>query len=108
MGMVAGLIAVAVANEQVIAHPNGDASAAVSLLLFGGPILYLIAQGWYLWTVPGVFSRLRPIGSAALALLGLATLTAPPYVALILVGVTLWILAVLDRRADAASADASI
>src|SRR5207248_6791921 len=66
MGMVAGLIAVAVANEQVIAHPHGQATAALSLLLYGGPILYLVAQGWYLWAAPGVLPHLRLIGSAAL------------------------------------------
>jgi len=108
MGMVAGLIAVAVANQQVIAHPSGDASAAVSLLLYGGPILYLVAQGWYLWAAPRVFSRLRPIGSAALVLVGLATSTAPPSIALILVGATLWVLAVLDWDGDLAGAEESI
>jgi low temperature requirement protein LtrA len=108
MGMVAGLIAVAVANEQVIAHPHGAASVALSMLLYGGPILYLVAQGWYLWAVPRVSLRLRLIGSAALVLVGFATLSAPPYVALILVGATLWILAVLDRGGDAAGADESI
>jgi low temperature requirement protein LtrA len=104
MGMVAGLIAVAVGNERVITHPHGHASAALSLLLCGGPILYLAAQGWYLWSAPGVFSHLRLIGSAVMVLVGLATLTAPPSVALLLVGATLWILAVLDRGGDAAAA----
>jgi low temperature requirement protein LtrA len=108
MGMVAGLIAVAVANEMVIAHPHGGASAALSLLLYGGPILYLVAQGWYLWAVPRVSPRQRLIGSAALVLVGLATLSAPPYVALIVVGATLWILAVLDRDADVAVVDESL
>jgi low temperature requirement protein LtrA len=96
-GMVAGLIAVAVANEQVIAHPHGHASAALSLLLYGGPILYLVAQGWYLWAVPRVSPRPRLIGSVALVLVGFAASSAPPYVALILVGVSLTILAMLDR-----------
>jgi low temperature requirement protein LtrA len=105
--MVAGLIAVAVANEMMIAHPRGHASAALSLLLYGGPILYLVAQSWYLWTVPGVLSRLRLIGSALLVLAGFATVIAPPAVALILVGATLWILAVLDQAGDAAGADES-
>lgn len=45
MVMVAGLIAVAAANELVIAHPQGHGSVALSLLLFGGPVLFLIAQG---------------------------------------------------------------
>jgi len=96
--MVAGLIAVAVANEMVIAHPQGDASATLSLLVYGGPILYLVTQGWYLWAVPRNSPRLRLIGSAALVLLGFATLTAPPYVALILVGASLTTLAILDRQ----------
>jgi low temperature requirement protein LtrA len=104
--MVAGLIALAVANEQVIAHAHGHASAALSVLLYGGPILYLVAQGWYLWAVARVLSHLRLIGSAALILAGFATSSAPPYVALILVGAMLWILAVLDRDRHAAGADA--
>jgi low temperature requirement protein LtrA len=106
--MVAGLIAVAVANEMVIAHPHGRAAAALSSLLCGGPILFLIAQGWYLRAVPRVRPRLRLTGSAALLLVGLATLTAPPYVALILVGASLAILAVPDRDGNAAGADESV
>jgi low temperature requirement protein LtrA len=96
--MVAGLIPVAVANEMVIAHPHGHTSAALSLLLCGGPILYLVAQGWYLWTVPKVRPRLRLVGSAALVLVGFAASTAPSYVALILVAASLTTLAILDRR----------
>lgn len=52
--MVAGLIALAVANEMAIAHPHGHASAALSLLLFGGPVFFLLTLGWYLWVVPRV------------------------------------------------------
>lgn len=96
--MVAGLIAVAVTNEMVVAHPHGDASAALSLLLCGGPILFLAAQGWYLWTVLKVRPRLPLAGSAALVLVGFVTLAAPPYVALILVAASLTTLAILDRR----------
>jgi low temperature requirement protein LtrA len=96
--MLARLIAVAVANEMVIAHPYGDTSATLSLLLYGGPILYLVAQGWYLWAVPQDSPRLRLIGSAVLVLVGFTALTAPPYVALILVGASLTALAILDRQ----------
>lgn len=35
--MVGGLIAVAVGNEMVIAHPHERASAALSALVYGGP-----------------------------------------------------------------------
>jgi low temperature requirement protein LtrA len=96
MVMVAGLIAVAVANKEVIAHPSGHTSFALSLLLSGGPILFLVAQGWYLWIVPNVRSRLHLIGVVALLLIGLATLAVPPYVALTLVGAILSTLALLD------------
>jgi low temperature requirement protein LtrA len=95
--MVAGLITVAVANKEVITHPNERMSVAVALLLFGGPVLFLLAEGWYLWAVPHVWPRLRLIGSAALVLVGFASWTAPSYIALILAGVTLATLAILDQ-----------
>jgi low temperature requirement protein LtrA len=97
MVMVAGLIAVAVGNEEVIAHPTGQSSLALSMLLCGGPILFLSAQSWYLWAVLGVSPRLHLIGIAMLILIGFAPLVAPPYIALILVGVIISLLAVFDR-----------
>jgi low temperature requirement protein LtrA len=95
--MVAGHIAVAVANKEVIVHPYGHTSFALSLLLGGGPILFLAAHGWYLWAVPNVRSQLHLVGGVALLLVGLATLAAPPYVALLLVGACLATLAILAR-----------
>ncbi len=95
--MVAGLIAVAVANKEVIAHPQGQTSLALSLLLAGGPILFVAAQGWYLWAVPKVRSQLHVIGGLALLLVGLATPAAPPYIALLLVGAGVSTLAILAR-----------
>jgi low temperature requirement protein LtrA len=95
--MVAGLITVAVANEEVIAHPQGQTSFALSLLVSGGPILFLAAQGWYLWTVPNVRSQLHLIGGIALLLVGLVTLAVTPYVALLLVGASLSALAIIAR-----------
>jgi low temperature requirement protein LtrA len=97
MVMVAGLITVAVANREVIAHPQGQTSFALSLLLGGGPILFVAAQGWYLWAVPNVRSRLHLIGGVALLLVGLAALAVPPYVALLLVGASVSTLAIIDR-----------
>lgn len=97
MVMVAGLIAVAVANKEVIARPQGHTSIALSLLLAGGPILFVAAQGWYLWLVPNVRSRLHAIGGGALLLVGLAALAVPPYVALFLVSASVSTIAILDR-----------
>ena len=95
--MVAGLIAVAVANKKVIAHPQGQTSFALSLLLCGGPILFLAAQGWYLWSVPKVRPQLHVIGGIALLLVGFATSAAPPYVALLLVSASVSTFAVIAR-----------
>ena len=95
--MVAGLIAVAVANKEVIAHPYGQTTFALSLLLAGGPVLFLAAQGWYLWQVPRVRSRLHVIGGVALLFVGLVTPAVPAYIALFLVGASVSILAILDR-----------
>jgi low temperature requirement protein LtrA len=95
--MVAGLIAVAVANQEVIGHPQGQTSFALSLLLGGGPILFLAAQGWYLWAVPNIRSQLHLVGGIALLLVGFATLAVPPYIALLLVGASVSTLAILAR-----------
>jgi low temperature requirement protein LtrA len=95
--MVAGLIAVAVANEEVIARPDGHTWFALSLLLSGGPILFLAAQGWYLWAVPNVRSQLHLGGVIALLLVGVVTLAAPAYVALLLVSASVSTLAILAR-----------
>jgi low temperature requirement protein LtrA len=97
MVMVAGLIAMAVANEGAIAHPHGHTSTILSVLLYGGPMLYLLAEGWYLRFVAQIQPRMQVIGSVALAVAGFATLAAPPYVALMLVGASLSALALLDR-----------
>jgi low temperature requirement protein LtrA len=95
--MVAGLIAVAVANKQVIANPQGHTRLALSLLLAGGPILFLASQGWYLWQVPRVRSKLHVIGGVALLLVGLATPFVPAYIALFVVSACISSIAILDR-----------
>jgi hypothetical protein len=63
--VVAGLIVLAVGQEIVIVHPRGHASATLSLLLFRGPLLYLLAQAWYLRVVSGRLpgSRLAAAGA---------------------------------------------
>jgi low temperature requirement protein LtrA len=81
-----------------IAHPHGKTPVDLSLLLIGGPVLFLAAQAWYLRVVPRVSSNLHFIGGGALFLVGLGTLVVPPYAALILAGVSLATLAVVDQK----------
>lgn len=97
MIMVAGLIAIAVANELVIVHPAGRASVPLSLLLGAGPILYLAAHGWYLWALPGTYLPAHAPAIAALALAAIAAPALPPYVALLLSSALLAAIAIVER-----------
>jgi low temperature requirement protein LtrA len=98
--VVAGLIALAVGHERVIAEPHGAGSVALALLLFGGPLLYLASQTWYLWAVTGSRSYARLAGLAALAAAGGLSLHLPPFAALGLLAtvLTLLIVAVLRQK----------
>jgi low temperature requirement protein LtrA len=96
MVMVAGLVAIAVGNEVVIEHPSEHASIALVLLLCGGPILYLCAQAWYLWTTSRAVSAVHLGGSAALVGVALGELFVPAWCALGMTGAVLVILGLLD------------
>jgi low temperature requirement protein LtrA len=101
---VAGLVAVAVGNELVITHPHGQASVALSLLLFGGPLLYLLSQTLYLWAVIGMRSLPRLAGIAALVAAGGLSQSLPAYAALgLLVTLLLVLVVIVVRERDATS-----
>src|SRR5262249_13437679 len=101
--VVVGLLAVAIGNEQAIAHPDQPASAAFSALLFGGPALVLLTETWYLRTVVHAPHRVHAIGSVALLVLGVASLDRPAYVALIASAASLATTAASDRREGVSS-----
>ena len=69
------LIAIAVADETAIAHPGDDTTLGFTILAFGGPALFLVAQVLFLRAAVGRVPRSRPLGLAALAIL--AVVTAP-------------------------------
>lgn len=103
--VVGALIAIAVANEKVIAHPHGHAHAAVVGLLFGGAATYLLVQAWYLKFVTGRLSRLRAAGVAALvlALVGLAAAHTAPMIALATAAAIMAALAIAPAVAERAT-----
>lgn len=73
--MIAGIIAVAAADELVLAHPGDPGSPATIALLLGGTALYVAGHGLFIWTASGraLRSRLAALlALAALAPLGLA------------------------------------
>jgi low temperature requirement protein LtrA len=83
MLMVAGLIAIAVGDDLVLAHPTSHTNLATNATLYGGPALFFFSQGWYMRAVTGHLPRSRPIGVVALVIVGIATLPTPSFVAAI-------------------------
>jgi low temperature requirement protein LtrA len=71
--MVLALIGIAVGDELAIAHPGDDATLGFTVLAFGGPALFLLAQLLFHRAALGYVPRSRPLGAAALALLAVAT-----------------------------------
>jgi low temperature requirement protein LtrA len=71
--MVLALIGIAVGDELAIAHPGDDATLSFTLLTFGGPALFLLAQVFFLRSALGHVPRSRSLGLVALAILAVAT-----------------------------------
>ena len=71
--IVLALIAIAVGDELAIAHPGDDATLGFTLLTFGGPALFLLAQLVFHRLALGYVPRSRLLGLAALAILAIAT-----------------------------------
>jgi low temperature requirement protein LtrA len=64
--MVAGIIAVAAADELTVAHPGDRGTGALVALSFGGTALFLAGHALFKWAVFGVISRPRLVAIAAL------------------------------------------
>jgi low temperature requirement protein LtrA len=71
--IVLALIGIAVGDELAIAHPGHDTTLGFTILAFGGPPLFLLAQVFFLGWALGHVPRSRPLGLAALAVLAVAT-----------------------------------
>ena len=71
--IVLALIGIAVGDELAIAHPGDDATLGFTLLTFGGPALFLLAQVFFMYEALGHVPRSRPLALAALAVLAVAT-----------------------------------
>ncbi|MFN8203720.1 MAG: low temperature requirement protein A [Solirubrobacteraceae bacterium] len=71
--LVLALIAIAVGDELAIAHPGDGTTLGFSILIFGGPALFLLAQASFLRAALGHVPRSRLLGILALAVLAAAT-----------------------------------
>ena len=71
--IVLALIAIAVGDELAIAHPGDDPTLGFTVLTFGGPGLFLLAQLVFWRGAFGQVPQSRLLGLAALLILALAT-----------------------------------
>jgi len=71
--IVLALIAIAVGDELAIAHPDDEATLGFTILAFGGPALFLLAQVFFMYEALGRVPRSRWLALAALAILAVAT-----------------------------------
>ena len=71
--IVLGLIASAVADELAASHPGDDASPGFTVLAFGGPALFVLAQLLFQHAALGHAPRSRWVGLAAFAVLAVVT-----------------------------------
>jgi low temperature requirement protein LtrA len=71
--IVLALIGIAVGDELAIAHPGDEPTLGFTILTFGGPALFLLAQAVFLREAVGHVPRSRPLGIAALPILAVAT-----------------------------------
>jgi low temperature requirement protein LtrA len=71
--IVLALIGIAVGDELAIAHPGDDATLGFTILTFGGPALFLLAQLFFVRGALGHAPRSRVLALAALAILAIAT-----------------------------------
>jgi low temperature requirement protein LtrA len=95
MPMVAGIIAVAAADELTVAHPGEPGTLASVALTLGGTALFVAGQAFFKWAVFGVLPYSRALAIAALAALipvGLAipTLALSGVAGLIVVVLAVW------------------
>ncbi|NTA14110.1 low temperature requirement protein A [Agrobacterium tumefaciens] len=80
--LVAGIIATAVGNDLVLAHPHDGLKVAYALMLSGGPAIYLLGSAVYKKVVYGVLPVSHMAGVAAL----LALFPVAPFVDLLTMG----------------------
>ena len=95
MPMVAGIIAIAAADELTVAHPGETGTLASITLTLGGTALFVAGQAFFKWAVFGVLPFSRAVAVAALMALipvgfAMPTLALSGAAGLIVVGLAVW------------------
>lgn len=101
--LAAGIIATAVGNDLVLAHPHDAVKTTYALVLAGGPIVYLLGSAIYKKVVYGILPTSHIAGAIALAVLMPFVMKANLLVAgwltaIVMLIVGTWEMTVLRRR----------
>ena len=103
IAMVVGIIAIAVGDELAIAHPHDPSTASSAALIFGGPLIFLVAQTAFMRRATGYAPRARILACIALVVLALTTAPFSLLIAVIASTAALVAVAVADTRGPDAS-----
>jgi low temperature requirement protein LtrA len=99
VGMVVGIIAIAVGDELALGIPAAGGHATSAALIFGGPAIFLLAQLTFIREATGTISDARIGACVALAFLALVTAPFSLLAAIIASTLVLLAVAVVDTRA---------
>lgn len=93
--MVAGIVLTAAGNEMVLAHPSGHIELPTTLIVVGGPTLFLAGSLWFFRTICGKAPMSHMLGLLALVVCALLASSLEPVwlnalTTLVLVGVGAW------------------
>jgi len=102
--IVLALIGIAVGDELAIAHPDDDASSEFTILTFGGPALFLIAQIIFTREAVGRVPRSRPLALGALAILAFVTSPFTMIVGIVASSAVLVAVAIADTMGEGGAA----
>jgi low temperature requirement protein LtrA len=97
--MIAGIIAVAAADELTVAHPGDRGTASSVALTLGGTALFLVGHAFFKWAVFGMLPWSHVVAIAALAALMPVGFAIPTLVLSGAAGLIVVVLAVWDTPA---------
>jgi len=100
IAMVAGIIAIAVGDELAIAYPSAGSTTSTAALVFGGPLIFLLAQMAFMRRATGHMPQPRVVACVALIGLSLATLPFSLLATVIAASAVLVAVAVDDTRTE--------
>lgn len=95
-----GIIFITVGMKYVILHPYAILPKTLVLLMGMGPVIFLLAQGWYLYKVPKIYPILYISGGILLFISSVIGFYFKAWVYHILLGSILVIIAYIDFKSE--------